>query len=256
MRALLVPIVVVAGLGLGGPGAAAQDATPAAAARVERTDVRYFLPFGPDGLNPQLAVAGEASGFCTEGSLANIGRPDAWFCLEAETNAVHDPCYENPFGPIDEPATLACAASPFADEVVLFTATEPLRRQKDVSAVTNGSADAPDGATNPGQDGAAGPNPVSPIDGPAADPDGGGVAAEEAIDPLALPWAVELADGERCGLLTGATAAVAGMRLNYGCEGGGWLVGDLDRGSPVWTANFYDERALATELVEVATVWT
>ena len=245
MRVLLVLIIAVMGLGSGAPGITAQEATPAAPPEVGRTDVRYFLPFGPDGLNAELAVVGEAVGFCTEGSLANIGRPDAWFCHETETNAIHDPCYENPFGPIDEPPTLACAASPFSSEVVLFTATEPLSRHKggsvEVDASSNASGDAPQDAS------------AFPVDGAAV---GDVETADEVIDPLTLPWAVELASGERCGLLTGATAAVAGMRLNYGCEGGGWLVGDLDLGSLMWTANYYDEQALATRLVEVATVWT
>ncbi len=84
----------------------------------------------------------------------------------------------------------------------------------------------------------------------------GAMSAEEGIDPAAHPWAVELVNGDRCGLLTGATSVVAGMRLNYGCEGGGYIVGELDRFQPTWTANYYDEQALGTELVDVAVVWT
>jgi hypothetical protein len=49
------------------------------------------------------------------------------------------------------------------------------------------------------------------------------------------PWAIELMDGARCTLLTGATSGVAGMRVNYGCEGGGVsAVGDVDRRAPLW----------------------
>jgi len=43
-----------------------------------------------------------------------------------------------------------------------------------------------------------------------------------------LPWALELANGLRCTLFTGATAPVAGMRINYGCPGGFQVVGDID----------------------------
>ena len=39
---------------------------------------------------------------------------------------------------------------------------------------------------------------------------------------LALqPWDIELANGWRCRILTGATDVFSGMRLNYGCSGGG-----------------------------------
>ncbi len=49
------------------------------------------------------------------------------------------------------------------------------------------------------------------------------------------PWALELDNGSRCSLLTGATGAVAGMRINYGCEGGRTsVVGDIDRRTARW----------------------
>jgi hypothetical protein len=50
------------------------------------------------------------------------------------------------------------------------------------------------------------------------------------------PWALELASGERCTMLTGATWGVAGMRVNYGCPEGVSVVGDLDRRGPTWRA--------------------
>jgi len=48
------------------------------------------------------------------------------------------------------------------------------------------------------------------------------------------PWALELADGSRCTFLTGATMAVAGMRWNYGCPNGAEVIGEVNRGDPVW----------------------
>jgi hypothetical protein len=50
------------------------------------------------------------------------------------------------------------------------------------------------------------------------------------------PWALELASGERCTMLTGATWGVAGLRVNYGCPGDVSVVGDLDRSGPTWRA--------------------
>lgn len=229
------------------PAAAQEDAgTPVAPpAATGRTNVQYFVPFGPDGLNPNLRVARETTGSCGERSLAAFGREDAWFCFEAETSGILDPCFANPFGDPDEGAQLACAADPFSGEVTLLTTTEPLRIAKDAAA----------------------PAPDADRDDDRRDRDdhdrdedrdrtGGAVGAEEAIDPMSMPWALELADGQRCGLATGATTVMAGMRANYACEGGGWVLGELDRAQPVWTASYWDGEGYITALVDVAAVWT
>jgi len=52
---------------------------------------------------------------------------------------------------------------------------------------------------------------------------------------VALPWAIETTDGRRCTFLTGATAPMGGQRINYGCIGGSFLIGDPDRRDPLWT---------------------
>ena len=70
-----------------------------------------------------------------------------------------------------------------------------------------------------------------------------------------LPWALELANGQRCTLFTGATAPVAGMRINYGCPGGFQVVGDIDRSQPVWKVFFQGEKSIALEQVDVAVAW-
>lgn len=228
-----------------------QEATPVPGG-LDRTNVRFVLPFGPDGLLPDLRVAGEVRGTCGEQSLALFDRGDAWFCNEAETGAIHDPCFENPFQPIDEPERLACMASPDAGEVILLTATEPLQRDKDAEPPPPAPA-APDAGIEPGGPaggGQAGAPPMPPPPPPVAN------EAAAALSGLDLPWALDLANGKRCGLLTGATAALAGMRINYGCADGGFVIGEVDRSQPVWVVNYYDEGTLATELVAVETVWT
>lgn len=70
-----------------------------------------------------------------------------------------------------------------------------------------------------------------------------------------LPWALELANGQRCTLFTGATAPVAGMRINYGCPGGFQVVGEIDRSQPVWRVFFQGEKSIALEQVDVAVAW-
>jgi len=75
--------------------------------------------------------------------------------------------------------------------------------------------------------------------------------------PAGLPWAVELADGSRCALLAGATSAAAGMRINYGCEGGdGYVVGEPDRTSPRWRMFLWiPTRGIAANLIGVTVAW-
>ena len=71
----------------------------------------------------------------------------------------------------------------------------------------------------------------------------------------AMPWALELANGDHCALFTGATAPVAGMRINYGCPGGGQVVGDIDRSQPVWRVFYQKEGAASLVQVEVTVAW-
>lgn len=229
--------------------AAAQDAagTPVAPpAAAGRTNVRFFVPFTPDGLNPGLRVARETTGSCGERSLADFGRDDAWFCFETETSGILDPCFANPFRDPDAGAQLACAADPFSGEVTLLTTSEPLRIEKADAAAPAPIALADDARRGRGHRQRIREQVRT----------GGAVSADEAIDPLSLPWALELADGQQCGLATGATTVMAGMRANYACEGGGWVLGELDRSQPVWTASFWDGGGSSTTLVDVAAVWT
>ena len=50
------------------------------------------------------------------------------------------------------------------------------------------------------------------------------------------PWALQLANGMWCEMLSGATGTIAGMRINYGCtDGHSTLIGNPRRGTPTWT---------------------
>jgi len=253
MRYLLTVVLLAMSLAVGFGSAAAQEATPTATdlGSVEHTNVRYFLPFTPDGLAPGLNVTGEASGTCVEQSLADVGRADAWFCSDASSGDLYDPCFENSFGAIDEQNELICAESPFSTDVVHFTLTEPLQRVKDDVADAAPQAAAGDDAEQPRKGKKDRQDMVPAEVAPSADD-----VAETAIEPLDIPWAVELASGERCELLTGATAVFAGQRLNYGCEGGGYVIGELQRDGLVWFASFLAQDAFASDLVPVAVVWT
>jgi hypothetical protein len=71
-----------------------------------------------------------------------------------------------------------------------------------------------------------------------------------------LPWALELANGQRCVLLTGATGGVAGMRINYECSDGYYVAGPVDRTLPLWRV-FHQPASgsIAMEQIEVSAVW-
>src|SRR5687767_11815798 len=112
MRRLLVALGVLVALAFAGPTVVvAQDAAP-----TDATDVRYFVPFTPDGLNPGLTAAETIEGVCGFESIAVLGRGDAWDCTGAN-NQIYDPCFENPFVSPDEPGQVACFDSPFTTEV-------------------------------------------------------------------------------------------------------------------------------------------
>ncbi|MGZ4402696.1 MAG: hypothetical protein ACXVRI_07595 [Gaiellaceae bacterium] len=83
------------------------------------------------------------------------------------------------------------------------------------------------------------------------------LANAEASDPTSgSPWALELAEGARCVKFTGATGAIAGLGISYGCSGGGVLVGEPRRRTATWTI-FYGSGFKAKTLAErpIAEAW-
>jgi hypothetical protein len=227
VRRLLI-LFFVALITLGPLVASAQEATPTAAepgasVTASRTDMRYVLPFTVDGLNPGLTDTSTIEGICDFGSSIASSRPDAWGCTT--DGGVLDPCFENPFLAPDELGQLACFDTPFSTDVVLLTLTAPLPRQKE---------------------GPAG----SSVSGAQA------TTAEAAIAPWDLPWALELANGDRCALMRGTLIFLAGQTVYYGCERGGRILGETDRSQPIWTVTYLGEGEVASNLVDVVTAWT
>ena len=229
MRGLFVLLGMSLALTLVAPTlVVAQDATPTvepapveAAPSLARTDQRYFLPFTRDGLNPGLSVTGNERGVCGFTSSAALARPDAWDCI-GDTNQIHDPCFENPFAERDDPGELACITSPFTTEVVLFTLSDPLVREKEAADVAGNGSN----------------------------------TAMDLTDPWVLPWALELSNGERCTLLPGTVDVIAGLPVHYGCSNGGLILGEPERGRPVWTVSYLADKDVATTLVDVAVAWS
>jgi hypothetical protein len=248
---LFLSLMVVALLGvtaLGGQSATAQEATPAAG-QSARTDVRYVVPFGPDGLNPGLTVTATEEGICGFSSSAALDRPDAWDCIGA-SDQIYDPCFENPFILPDEPGEVACLESPFTTDVVVLTLTDPLVREKEAPAMQPSDGSGAGQGTGPGPSTGAGPGPGTGV-GPSM-----AQAAGVSIEPWDLPWALELANGDRCTLLGGTLTVMAGQTAHYGCEDGGAVFGEVNHSRPVWTVNYLAEGDTASNLVVVATAWS
>jgi hypothetical protein len=219
---LTVVVVMLFGItALAGQSVArAQDATPAAGSPT-RTDIRYVLPFTPDGLNPGLTATATEEGVCGFASAAALDRPDAWDCLGAE-DQIYDPCFENPFSAPDALGEVACFDSPFSSDVVVLTLTDPLVREKDA-------------------------------------PDAGASLAEAAgvsIDPWDLPWALELANGDQCTLLGGTLTVQAGQTVHYGCTNGGTILGEVQHQDALWSVHYLAEGDVASRLIAVGTAWS
>jgi len=70
-----------------------------------------------------------------------------------------------------------------------------------------------------------------------------------------LPWALELANGARCELLSGATSVSAGLRVNYWCDGETSVIGDIDRQQPQWQVFFVPAEGTAAERIGVTAAW-
>jgi hypothetical protein len=135
MRRLLVLVSLLVALVTIGPMAAfGQEATPEpGGTALLRTDTRYVIPFGPDGLNAGLTVRETLTGTCSDDSIAVSDRADAFECL-GDGDQIYDPCFENPFASMDEPGEVACVPDPFGTEVVLLTIEDPLPREKEAPA--------------------------------------------------------------------------------------------------------------------------
>ncbi len=74
--------------------------------------------------------------------------------------------------------------------------------------------------------------------------------------PSARAWALVLEGGQRCTLLTGASAGIAGLRIEYGCDDGSAVVGPIDRSLPVWRVfHRADHGAASLDRVVVVQAW-
>jgi hypothetical protein len=76
----------------------------------------------------------------------------------------------------------------------------------------------------------------------------------EWLQPKGEPWALRLTSGETCFFETGATDVVAGMRMNYQCDRGKWVLDFPDRRKVLWTVGtiVWPKRHITAENVATA----
>ncbi|MGC9974987.1 MAG: hypothetical protein ABSC36_06335 [Gaiellaceae bacterium] len=70
------------------------------------------------------------------------------------------------------------------------------------------------------------------------------------------PWAVQTISGKWCTIITGASGYIAGMRVEYGCIGGGILLGNPRRATKTWTIFYASSyKASQYQLVMLRSAW-
>jgi hypothetical protein len=196
-------------------------------APVTHTEIRLFTSGEVLGLPAGLRVRAHVTGTCNDRSNV-LGAPEAHRCGAGKF--IYDPC-------LGYAPDLTCVDSPWARNVVSLHATAIsylLPHNKIITWKTN-SARNPPRVTQPSL--------ASVLKTP--------------------PWAVELANGERCVFVDGATFAISGERANYECShttgfndgNGAWVIGKPDRSHEPWFVSFLDSRGSATHQVAVRVAW-
>lgn len=91
----------------------------------------------------------------------------------------------------------------------------------------------------------------------AVDPNGGLEQADvtDTEPESGPPLYMKLSTGDDCAFMSGATGAIGGLRLNYGCESGGYIYGDPIRDRAAWTVRFQGARSSALKRVVVRRAW-
>jgi len=68
-----------------------------------------------------------------------------------------------------------------------------------------------------------------------------------------VPWFMELANGDRCGLTTGTNGEAGGVTLSYGCQSGG--ASTPDTSTEPWTVQYLPNDSHVLSEVDVITAW-
>jgi hypothetical protein len=70
---------------------------------------------------------------------------------------------------------------------------------------------------------------------------------------ISLPWFMQLANGDRCGLITGAAGEAGGVTLNYGCQSADASTPNMT--TQPWTVEYLPNGSDVLSTVDVVTAW-
>lgn len=70
------------------------------------------------------------------------------------------------------------------------------------------------------------------------------------------PWGLELANGQRCTLLTGASTMIGNATITYSCKSqSNNIIGGIDKSSSTWRVKLYDFNKKTYNVEDVSTAW-
>jgi hypothetical protein len=68
-----------------------------------------------------------------------------------------------------------------------------------------------------------------------------------------LPWFMQLANGDRCGLITGTAGEAGGVTLNYGCQSGDASTPNMT--TEPWTVEYLPNDSDVLSTIDAVTAW-
>ena len=82
------------------------------------------------------------------------------------------------------------------------------------------------------------------------------LGSDSAVHPWDVPWALELANGDRCTVLADIELVLAGEAVHFACADGGSILGEVDRTWPLWTVHYLAAGAVETTVTTVSVAWS
>lgn len=205
--------------------------------RIDRTAVHLFSPqTGGWKLNSQYSAVSRDTGPCFPGA-SMAPQPETYRCIGERQ--IYQSCWGGPASP------LVCVSSPWSNSATLLYVQvfhRAIGRAEDFRRLRW--------------------NPRSN-----RRPPEGLFAREHLVDITSErpPWAFELATGQRCVRVSGATYVIGGLRANYLCDQDepgrddsdplNWVIGDPDRTTEPWEARYRPAGSSETTSVEVVDAW-
>ncbi len=207
-----------------------------ASTRPERTNIHLFDPMLETGpLATHFSKVIHVNGSCNAESNVDPV-PETSRCFAG--NSIYDPCW----GVLS--TRVICVLTPWSTEVVVLTVQtytffvgKP-PRWKTITWDPRSDEPPPSAPFGPGR----------PLDVTKTEP----------------AWALQLANGKRCIMVSGATYTVAGQRANYICSQTGdfygpeavdWVIGYPDRTRSPWDVAYLPAGQVDTETILVLDAW-